>query len=107
MASLFWEATQILNPREDKMNFSKTTRLAVVFTLVVASLFLVTCTTENVGEPLGTSNFGQLELTSLTNSLGLEKKDFYTYEDIYLSLDGLRPLEQTNIEVIRGCDECL
>lgn len=90
------------------MIISKTTkRIVVLFTLVVASLFLVTCSTNEVSEPLGTTNFGQLELTALTNSSGLEKKDFYTYEDIFLSLEGLIPSEQTNIEVIRGCDECL
>ena len=89
------------------MKISKTKRLGVVMlTLAVASLFLVTCSTNEVNEPLGISNFGQVELTSLSNSAGLEKSTFYTYEDIFLSIDGLIPLEQTNIEVIEGCVEC-
>ncbi len=88
------------------MNVSKSKRLVVVALLAVASLFLVTCSTNQVDEPLGISNFGQLELTALTNSSGLEKTTFYTYEDIFLSIDGLIPLEQTNIEVIEGCPEC-
>ena len=89
------------------MNVSKKSRLLVaIFTVVVASLFLVTCSTNEVNEPLGISNFGQLELTALSNSSGLEKTTFYTYEDIFLSIDGLIPLEQTNIEVIEGCPEC-
>jgi hypothetical protein len=89
------------------MSISKFTRHAVVlFSLAVASLLLVTCSTNEVAEPLGISNFGQLELTALTNSTGLEKTTFYTYEDIFLSIDGLIPLEQTNIEVIEGCPEC-
>ncbi|MBN1466862.1 hypothetical protein JXA02_14000, partial [candidate division KSB1 bacterium] len=88
------------------MNVSKTRRLVVIITMVVASMFLMTCSTNEVSDPLGISNFGQLELTALSNSSGLEKTTFYTYEDIFLSIDGLIPLEQTNIEVIRGCPEC-
>ncbi|MBN1479892.1 hypothetical protein JXA70_06455 [candidate division KSB1 bacterium] len=89
------------------MNVSKTKRLVVVLlTMAVASLFLLTCSTKEVGDPLGVSNFAQLELTSLTNSSGLEKTTFYMYEDIFLSIDGLIPREQTNIEVIEGCVEC-
>ncbi|MBN1561905.1 hypothetical protein JW998_16760 [candidate division KSB1 bacterium] len=88
------------------MNVSKTRRLVVIITMVVASMFLVICSTNEVNDPLGISNFGQLELTTLSNSSGLEKTTFYTYEDIFLSIDGLIPLEQTNIEVIEGCPEC-
>ena len=77
------------------MNVSKTRRLVVIITMVVASMFLVICSTNEVNEPLGISNFGQLELTTLSNSSGLEKTTFYTYEDIFLSIDGLIPLEQT------------
>jgi len=89
------------------MNVSKSSQLLLtVFLLVLAALILVTCTTNEVGDPLGVGNFSQTGLTSLTNSTGMEKTTFYTYETIMLSIEGLIPLEQTNIEVIQGCPEC-
>ncbi len=89
------------------MNVSKTSRLVLaVFLSAFAALVIVTCTTNQVGDPLGVGNFSKTGLTSLTNSNGTEKTTFYTYETILLSIEGLIPLEQTNIEVIRGCPEC-
>lgn len=76
------------------------------FVLGVASLFWVTCTTNEVNDPLGIGNFNQIELSGLTNSAGIERTTFYTYETIMLTIDGLIPLEQTHIEIVKGCDEC-
>jgi hypothetical protein len=86
------------------MNVSKISQL--VLAVFLTTLLLVTCTTNEVSDPLGVGNFSQTGLTSLTNSTGIEKTTFYTYETILLSIEGLIPLEQTNIEVIEGCPEC-
>lgn len=88
------------------MNSFKRYRVLLAILLSTLMLVWLTCTTNEVDDPLGINNFSATELTALTNSDGLEKTTFYTYENIYLSIDGLIPLEQTNIEVIEGCVEC-
>jgi len=89
------------------MKFSKKSQRALaVFLTGLTAFTLVTCTTNEVSDPLGVGNFSQNGLTALTNSAGMEKTTFYTYETILLSMEGLIPLEQTNIEVIQGCPEC-
>jgi hypothetical protein len=90
------------------MKFLKCNRSSITgAVLVVALLLLITCGTKEVGDPLGISNFNTAGLTSLTNSKGLDETTFYTFETIFLTIDGLIPLEQTQIEVVRGCPDCL
>ncbi len=88
------------------MKDSKRYRVLVALLLFTITLLWITCSTNKVDDPLGINNFSATELTALTNTGGLEKSVFYTYETILLSIDGLIPLEQTNIEVIQGCATC-
>ncbi len=88
------------------MKDSNRYRVPVALLLFTITLVWLTCSTNKVDDPLGINNFSAAELTALTNSEGLEKDTFYTYETIFLSMDGLIPLEQTNIEVIKGCASC-
>lgn len=89
------------------MKFSKSNRQKLAgLILVVAALLFVTCSTNEVSDPLGINNFASAKLTSMSNSNGLEKTTFYTYETIYVTIEGLIPLEETHIEVVVGCPVC-
>lgn len=72
----------------------------------VISFFLLTCSTNEVEDPLSLSNFTVSENSALTNTAGLEKDTFHTYDTILLNLDGLIKLEQTHIEIVKGCPDC-
>lgn len=88
------------------MKTRKYNRAAIfLLTVMVGGLFLWSCSSREVKDPLSITRFNVDEMSNLHGSGGAERNTFYSYETIFLTLENLYESYETEIDIIR-CGEC-